>query len=426
MKKRKPDGYWTKENILSEAKKYTSRTEFNVGSKSAYNAAYRKGWLEEACAHMERKGSRYERFVYSIRSVKTKKIYIGLSLNPKNRLKEHISRGRPYVQDLIKEGYVFKIHTELLSVDEAANKEISLIIWYRNRGWKVVNKMKGGGIGSPITKYNKKECFRIANLCENRKEFQEKHTGAYSQAHAKGWIDELFEHHYNKGFSDKYVRKGTWNKEHLRQLAEKFSNVNEFKKHEPLAHKAALRKGWINLFFINEKTRYKDRMPDDYWTLDRIKAVALKYRNKSDFRRNESAVYAAAQRKGLLDKIFESYEQNNPHKRPDGSLTIEALYELAKKYGTRSKFRKLDPSAEVVARRMGVMDEIFKELPNQGYDKSIKPNGFWNIKENIVCEAKKHLTISSFINSSIAAYNSAKKHGWYEEIKEIIKENKST
>ena len=37
----------TKEDVLQESKKYTSRTEFAHGSPGAYQAACKKGWLAE-------------------------------------------------------------------------------------------------------------------------------------------------------------------------------------------------------------------------------------------------------------------------------------------------------------------------------------------------------------------------------------------
>lgn len=45
--------YWTKENCNSEALKYKSRKDFELGSPSAYNQSKLKGWLDEICSHME-------------------------------------------------------------------------------------------------------------------------------------------------------------------------------------------------------------------------------------------------------------------------------------------------------------------------------------------------------------------------------------
>lgn len=49
-----PHGYWTKQRCTEESLKYSTRTEFARGAASAYQAARRKGWLDEVCAHMVR------------------------------------------------------------------------------------------------------------------------------------------------------------------------------------------------------------------------------------------------------------------------------------------------------------------------------------------------------------------------------------
>lgn len=46
-------GYWTKEHCAEEAKKYSTRTQFQRMASGAWSAANKKGWLEEICSHME-------------------------------------------------------------------------------------------------------------------------------------------------------------------------------------------------------------------------------------------------------------------------------------------------------------------------------------------------------------------------------------
>ena len=45
----------TKAEVLAEAEKYTTRSEFSRGSGGAYNKARAEGYLDLACAHMSRK-----------------------------------------------------------------------------------------------------------------------------------------------------------------------------------------------------------------------------------------------------------------------------------------------------------------------------------------------------------------------------------
>jgi hypothetical protein len=53
IKTQKPTGYWNIDRCKIEALKYKTRYEFQCNSISAYSAAYKKGWLNELCSHME-------------------------------------------------------------------------------------------------------------------------------------------------------------------------------------------------------------------------------------------------------------------------------------------------------------------------------------------------------------------------------------
>lgn len=44
---KKPNGYWTKEKVFEEARKYSTRKEFSKGCNSAYVIARKSGWLNE-------------------------------------------------------------------------------------------------------------------------------------------------------------------------------------------------------------------------------------------------------------------------------------------------------------------------------------------------------------------------------------------
>ena len=44
---KKKNGYWTYETCMEESKKYMSRGEFCKGNGSAYDVAWKNGWLDE-------------------------------------------------------------------------------------------------------------------------------------------------------------------------------------------------------------------------------------------------------------------------------------------------------------------------------------------------------------------------------------------
>ena len=49
-----PKGYWTKDRVLEDAKKYASKVLWNHGNASAYQTAIAMGWFAEATADMTR------------------------------------------------------------------------------------------------------------------------------------------------------------------------------------------------------------------------------------------------------------------------------------------------------------------------------------------------------------------------------------
>jgi len=51
-KDKKPNGYWTKERCLEEARKHSFKNLWKKNSNSSYRAAKKNGWYEECIAHM--------------------------------------------------------------------------------------------------------------------------------------------------------------------------------------------------------------------------------------------------------------------------------------------------------------------------------------------------------------------------------------
>jgi hypothetical protein len=42
-----PNGYWTKEKCIEEAKKYNTIKEWKTNNQTSYNKAIKNNWLEE-------------------------------------------------------------------------------------------------------------------------------------------------------------------------------------------------------------------------------------------------------------------------------------------------------------------------------------------------------------------------------------------
>jgi predicted GIY-YIG superfamily endonuclease len=49
---KKPNGYWTRERCIKNAKKYKTRGEWQLNSKTIYGIACKNSWLNDCCSHM--------------------------------------------------------------------------------------------------------------------------------------------------------------------------------------------------------------------------------------------------------------------------------------------------------------------------------------------------------------------------------------
>ncbi len=83
--KYQPAGYWNYQRVGSEAKKYSFRSDFEKGSAAAYQKASRMKWLARVCQHMKRRGNRNYRAIYVI-EFSDRSAYIGLTHDYDERL----------------------------------------------------------------------------------------------------------------------------------------------------------------------------------------------------------------------------------------------------------------------------------------------------------------------------------------------------
>ena len=117
MKKRLPNGYWTKEKCAEEALKYGSRGIFYKKSGSAYTISRNNKWLDEICSHMIIIGNRMKRCIYAIEFVDNY-VYIGLSYNAEKRFNTHLMDDDSSVLIHYKETGIKPILKKLRKVEE--------------------------------------------------------------------------------------------------------------------------------------------------------------------------------------------------------------------------------------------------------------------------------------------------------------------
>jgi len=98
--------------------------------------------------------------------------------------------------------------------------------------------------------------------------------------------------------------KKYWTKERCLDAAKKYTTKIDFRKENPSAYSACLRKGWYD-----EATQHMDKNNKKhlgYWTKERCLDAAKKYTTKSDFRKNCQVVYSKCSSKKWLNYVYEN------------------------------------------------------------------------------------------------------------------------
>ena len=91
-------------------------------------------------------------------------------------------------------------------------------------------------------------------------------------------------------------------------------------------------------------------------TEEGVHEIALRYKNKSEFRINHYGAYAFAKRKGndffkkITQHMYKSYS----------SWNTEKLLELGRKYDSQKKFREENPSAYQLCYIKGLLPVLFE------------------------------------------------------------------
>ena len=145
--------YWTLKKCQEEASKYKTKIEFLENNKRAYQASYKKGWLNEICSHMEISGDKYNRCIYAY-EFSDKSVYIGLTCNLNKRNKQHFSdikSNNSVVKQHINETGLIPINiqlTDYILYFKASKLEGEYLNEYKISGWTILNKSKTGSLGA--------------------------------------------------------------------------------------------------------------------------------------------------------------------------------------------------------------------------------------------------------------------------------------
>jgi len=292
---KKPRDYWTKEECHKESLKYSTRSEFNRESVSAYSKAWEKNWLDDICNHMKYCGNKFKRCIY-VYEFSDKHAYVGLTFNIDTRNQQHSKRGPVF--NHIKSTNLnpeFKKITDYINVDDAKIKELDYINLYKKNGWKLLNSAKPGACGGGDRKWTKEKCEVEALKYSNVGDYK-KNSLSYRAAVRNKWLDDICTHMNRKKNPYNY-----WTKEKCQEEALKFKTRKEFELKFRGGYAASRINGWLDEICSHmNKVKVK---PAGYWTKEKCHEESIKYKYRSDFQKGSISAYTISVRNKWLDEI---------------------------------------------------------------------------------------------------------------------------
>lgn len=196
---KKPSGYWSYDTCKEESLKYKTIKEMKEKCESAYKVILKNKWNNELFKHMNIIGNQKNRLIYA-QEFPDFSVYVGLTCNIENRIKNHITLKKETVFKYIKKTGLkpyLKILTEYLPLCDAIKNESMWVDFYKKNGWNVLNKSKTGGIGKQNIKWTKEKILTESLKYNNKKEFKKNNYNAYCMMYKFKIQNEICQHMYS-------------------------------------------------------------------------------------------------------------------------------------------------------------------------------------------------------------------------------------
>jgi hypothetical protein len=382
-------GKWTKKAVVEEAKKYKTRSEWGCSKNGSYGAALKKGWLEEASAHMS-SADRTRKWTKELILEDAKKYPTRGEWHKAPGHAAHVAISKGWYEEATKHMFrthsfgemtIYRLLTQLDVSFEAqkrfqkikSKKPLPFDFYLPN--FNLVIEYQGS---QHFSESNRKQNESLADI---QKRDEIKRIGAKESKLHYLAINETLEKDIEKVLIEK-----------LKSVSQIEKLTSNFKKRPLTDEELALLKSLGT------------------YTKEQVLADAKRYQTYPEWRKN-SPIFQIAIKNGWLDEC-KAHMLSEFEVRSKAKLvwTKEKVAELAKKYKSRSEFKSANSSAYTRARLNGWLDDICAHMTLK-----IHPNGYWT-KERVLNSAKTFKTRTAWMRSSDStAYNLAREKGWLEE-----------
>ena len=246
----KPKSYWNKEKCLEAAKECIKRSEFAKRYPGAYKKCFQNKWLDEVCNHMIIVGNLKKRIIYLF-EFKDKFAYIGLTCDVNRRKKEHLENKDGLIYNHINktgEIPILILLTEYIELEKSIKLEKYYMNFYKNNGFKLLNKYKGGGIGKVSKKIpDYYSCKLESKKYKSRTEFHDKNHILYNFSKSNIWLDEFYGPIISRKIKPTY--------EECLLESKKYKSKSEFSRKSRTIYNFSSKNGWLDIFYFKYSTQ---------------------------------------------------------------------------------------------------------------------------------------------------------------------------
>lgn len=188
------------------------------------------------------------------------------------------------------------------------------------RNYKLLDQVfPGRKLYKPDGYWNEITIWDEASKYGSKSEFSDKNQVAYNRARTLGILDTLFPERKEYDISKK------WNIENSTEVAQNFDGtLTQFSRNYPSAYNILKDAGTLHDLIKSKKESESD---------ESVISRAKEYGTLSNLRTNNMALYQKARTRGLLNMLYDEYQERSP-KMDDA--TKQEIIDMAKQYNTKS------------------------------------------------------------------------------------------
>ena len=288
--------------------------------------------------------------------------------------------------------------------------------------------------------WTKEKCKEEALKYNIRKDFKNKNGAAYNSAYNNNWLNEIC-----NDMIQPYKKNNYWIKEKCQKEALKYNSRNDFKKGSPVAYSKSIKIKWMDEICLHMNSKYHS---DNYYTKEKCKEEALKYKSRIDFCKGSNTYYKKSLKNNWMDEICNHMKKYGnrlyrciyAYEFIDNHVYVGLTYNLENRNykhheQINSPVLKHIKKTSLIPKLIQLTDYIFieKAIVLEGvYIENYKKIGWlclnknksggiggniikWS-KEKCKEEALKYTSRSNFAKNNPSAYSSSRKHGWLNDV----------